>query len=396
MLPGERLGQYRDIEEATIVASRAVSARRRLRRCILRTSRGSMAAPMSEFERTLYRRVRLPGLGLVRARRHALLLRVMVVGGLILFTAMLFWLDRDGLKDTYDGHVSFGDVLYFTMVTLTTVGYGDIVPVTPMARLIDAFAVTPIRLLVWFIFIGTAYELLARNAIEAWRMQRLKKMLKNHSIICGYGRTGQVAVNELLSKGVDTRTILVLDARERSLLAAADAGLTALRGDPTHASSLSQAGIADAKAVIFSLARDDTTALAVLTARQMAPDVRIIALVRDEENVSLLQRAGADLVIHQGRVNGFLLADAVDTRFSVGFMIDLMTCRGRFNLSERRPLTDEIGQALGSFKSRLIVGLERDGSRYLYSADPEVRIRADDLLLVIDDRKVSRIQPVAQ
>lgn len=344
---------------------------------------------MVQHQQVLYRNVRLPFLGMLRGRERSLMLRVGIVLSLIMFTTLLFWFDRDGLRDGHDGHVTFIDVLYFTMVTLTTVGYGDIVPITQSARLIDAIAVTPIRLLVWYIFIGTAYEFLARNAIESWRLQRLKKMWKDHSIVCGFGRTGRIAARELLHKGLDARQIVVVDTREEALLAAGEEGMTGLRGDPTQSLSLVQAGIAHAKSLIFALARDDTTALAVLTARQMAPKVRIVALIRDEENLPLLRRAGADLVIHQGRVSGYLLADAVDTRFSVGFMIDLMTCRGRFNLGERLPLPEEIGKPLGHFKGRLIIGVERDGNRFLYSTDPDVRVEAGDLMLVIDDRKVS-------
>lgn len=56
---------------------------------------------------------------------------------------LLLWLDRDGLQDQIDGHVSFADVVYFTMITVTTVGYGDIVPVSTRARLLDALVVTP-------------------------------------------------------------------------------------------------------------------------------------------------------------------------------------------------------------------------------------------------------------
>src|SRR3546814_4159280 len=76
----------------------------------------------------------------------------------------IHWFDRGGLVDQVDGHISFGDVLYFTMITITTVGYGDIVPVTPRARMFDTIAVTPIRLFVWLIFLGTAYDFIDRKS----------------------------------------------------------------------------------------------------------------------------------------------------------------------------------------------------------------------------------------
>src|SRR3990170_1647874 len=78
---------------------------------------------------------------------------VALIGILILF----HWLEREGLKDTHDGHVSLLDVIYFTMISATTTGYGDIVPVTNQTRLFDALIVTPIRILFLLILAGSAY-----------------------------------------------------------------------------------------------------------------------------------------------------------------------------------------------------------------------------------------------
>jgi len=84
--------------------------------------------------------------------------RLLLALALIGVALAVHWFDRAGLRDNVDGAISFVDVLYFTMITVTTVGYGDIVPVTPQARLFDTFVVTPIRLFVWLIFLGTAYD----------------------------------------------------------------------------------------------------------------------------------------------------------------------------------------------------------------------------------------------
>src|SRR3954469_23552784 len=101
----------------------------------------------------------------------SLLLRVLLAFGLVAIALAVHWLDRDGLHDNVDGEVGFVDILYFTMITITTVGYGDIVPVTEQARLFDTFVVTPIRLFVWLIFLGTAYDFLLRRVWERWRMR---------------------------------------------------------------------------------------------------------------------------------------------------------------------------------------------------------------------------------
>ena len=138
----------------------------------LRLERGAAATPIL---------VRRPA----RSPEATLLMRVLLVAVLILAVFTVFLLDRAGLQDNIDGHVSIVDVIYFTMITISTVGYGDIVPVSATARLIDAFFVTPIRVFVWLIFIGTAYQLLIQRLLEEWRMTRLQRELADHVIVCG-------------------------------------------------------------------------------------------------------------------------------------------------------------------------------------------------------------------
>jgi voltage-gated potassium channel len=129
----------------------------------------------------------------------ALAARALLV--LVLAVFAVFMLDHDGLQDHIDGHVSLIDVVYFTMITITTVGYGDIVPVSDAARLIDAFFVTPVRIFVWFIFLGNAYQFIIQRLIEEWRMTRLQEQLRDHMILCGFGHSGSIAATELLLRG---------------------------------------------------------------------------------------------------------------------------------------------------------------------------------------------------
>jgi voltage-gated potassium channel len=158
------------------------------------------------------------------------------VFALLVFLAVVavLWLDRAGLKDHHDGHISFGDVIYFTFVTITTVGYGDIVPFTDRARMIDALFVTPARLIFIMIFVGTAYELVIQRWVESFRMERLQANLRDHVVICGFGASGQMAARELLARGTPPAHIVVIDVADGPLEDAADLGLTGLRGDASR------------------------------------------------------------------------------------------------------------------------------------------------------------------
>ena len=143
---------------------------------------------------------------------QSLLLRASLAAALTGVALAGHWIDRDGLRDNVDGAISFVDVLYFTAVTITTVGYGDIVPVTQQARLFDTFVVTPIRLFVWLIFLGTAYTFVFQRTWDRIRTRMIEKTLRDHYIVCGFGSGGEATVIELLRQGVDPKA----DRRHRS------------------------------------------------------------------------------------------------------------------------------------------------------------------------------------
>lgn len=218
--------------------------------------------------------------------------------GLIGIALAVHWFDRDGLRQSSGEPITLADVLYFTMITVTTVGYGDIVPVTQQARLFDTFVVTPIRLFVWLIFLGTAYDFLLKHVWEKWRMKVIQRNLEGHIVVAGYGTSGTEAVNELVRRGADVQTIVVLEQREVALRAAEAFGATVMEADATRNAALAAARIDRASALVVSAGRDDTSILIVLTARRLAPDVPISVVIRSEDNEPIAQQAGADVVIN--------------------------------------------------------------------------------------------------
>ena len=147
------------------------------------------------------------------------------------------------LHDEHDGEISFLDVVYFTFVTITTVGYGDIVPVTDRARLIDAILVTPARLIFIMIFVGTAYEIVMQRWVESFRMERLQAHLRDHIIICGFGAAGQMAAREILARGTPPAQIVVIDLADDGPRGRRATGLTGLRGDAVRADVLADAAV---------------------------------------------------------------------------------------------------------------------------------------------------------
>ena len=313
-----------------------------------------------------------------------LLLRAGLVLLLVAAVFLVFMLDRAGLRDNIDGHISATDVFYFTMITITTVGYGDIVPVSDQARLIDAFFVTPVRIFVWLIFLGTAYQLVLQRLIEEWRMLRLQRELKDHVILCGFGHSGSIAAHELLLRGWTADRLLIIDPDREEVAKAADRGFVGIHGDASKEEILRIAGVQRAHSLIVSVGRDDTTVLVVLTARSLSSEVRIIASVREPENIKLVRAGGADEIVSPPRFGGFLMADAVDTHGTVDFVSELLSYRGDYQLVKREPRPEEIGKTAREVEGTVIIEIQRGDKRHYCWRDCDIRIAPTDRVLAID------------
>ncbi|MDP2382806.1 MAG: potassium channel family protein [Nitrospirota bacterium] len=307
----------------------------------------------------------------------------------------LLWWDRDGLRDQIDGEVSFTDVVYFTMITVSTVGYGDIVPVSTRARLIDALIVTPIRFGIWFLFLGTAYQLILRKYMEGYRMAKLQGTLDRHIIICGFGHTGLSTTKELLSRGTRADQIVVVDRDEERVQLAGSLGVAAFQADATHEAVLREAIIDKAKAIIIAAGRDDSSALMLLTARHLNSNVRIIVSAKNEENVKLFKQGGADTIVSPATFGGYIIAAAVDHGHMVHYLDDLLTAGGRVGLIERTVRPDEIGITPANLKPDVLLRLYRGSTILSLSELDQIgQLQAGDILVLLtsgkksDDRKL--------
>ncbi len=318
-----------------------------------------------------------------RAPEKTLVLRLALVLFLIAFVVLVFWLDRDGLRDHYDGVVSFYDILYFAMITVTTVGYGDIVPISDSARLIDAFAVTPIRLFVWFIFLGTAYEFVVQKIIEDARMKKIRENLQDHVVLCGFGHSGLVAAAESVAKGIPPEKIVVIDSKQERVQLAADNGYIGLLGDATSEDLLNKASVRTARSILISPGRDDAAILMILTAHNMAPKAKILVSIKQEENIKLARISGANTVISPPKMGGYLLANGVDAEYAASFLADLMSSGGNVVLKERVATTKEIGKTMAQVTESIIVNVHTSEKNISCAERNDYVIQEGDFLLVI-------------
>ncbi|RKF21055.1 potassium transporter TrkA [Altericroceibacterium spongiae] len=278
-------------------------------------------------------------------------IRLSAALGLVFLVVMVHWWDRSGLVDNLDGEVSFLDVVYFTMISITTTGFGDIAPISDRARLVEAVIVTPIRFAVIFIFVGTAYNFIIKRSWEKFRMARIQDQLSNHVVVLGFGVSGSEAVGELIERGTDPSCIVVMDTSSDRLGQAEALGCNVIEADATRDESLIAVRIAEAQTVLVSAGRDDASILIVLTVRHLAPNVPISVVVRAADNEVLAHQAGADNVINPVRFTGLLLAGSAQGAHIADYLADLASITGRVQLVERSVLPEEIGKPLSELST---------------------------------------------
>ncbi|MGI4875380.1 MAG: potassium channel family protein [Janthinobacterium lividum] len=211
-------------------------------------------------------------------------------------------------------HFSFVDAFYMTVITASTVGFGEVHPLSDGGRIFVSFYILFNLLVVaYLVSVLTTYifdgEL--RHLFRMIRADQEIKSFRNHVIVCGFGRNGYKAYDELRLSG--TRAVVV--EQNQQLLAAANEALhqqiPAVFGDATTENTLRQAGIEHARALITALPKDADNVFVALTARELNPNLTIIARASARSSVSKLISAGANSVVLPDEIGGSHMANLV-------------------------------------------------------------------------------------
>ncbi|MEV0728910.1 potassium channel family protein [Polymorphospora sp. NPDC050346] len=318
---------------------------------------------------------------------RALSLRLAAAIGLVLAIVAVVYFDRDGYRDVNEDELNLIDCFYYAVVTLSTTGYGDITPITDTARLVNVLVITPARVLFLIILVGTTLEVLTEQYRTNLRLTRWRKRVKDHVIICGYGTKGRSAISALLENGVDKQRIVVVERNATGVRQATAAGLVAIEGSATRSSTLNEAHVKHAKAVIIATNSDDAAVLVALTVRQLtAGQVRIIAAVREAENAPLLKQSGAHHVIVSSATAGRLLGLSTSAPPLIDVVEDLLTPGQGMALAMRSAERAEVGSSPRDLDT-LVIALVRRGKVVSLAEPGATAIETGDLLVYVrDDR----------
>ena len=296
--------------------------------------------------------------------RESLAVRVLIAVACVVITTLLVWAERDGYNDSADGSISALDSLYYATVTLSTTGYGDVTPVSDIARLSNIVIITPLRFVFLIVLVGTTIEVLTQAARQRSRVNRWRRTMKQHTVIVGFGVKGQAALRSLLAHGVAPQELVVIADDRYAVAEATRRGVVGVVGDAREESVLRDAGIPSASRVVIAADQDDTAIMVTLRVRAMAPSATIVAAAREASAADLLRQSGADRVITHAESAGNLMGLSLLSG-NVGEMVEDLMDTGRGLEVMERPITRaELGLAPSDVQSagELVLAVVRDGA----------------------------------
>lgn len=301
-------------------------------------------------------------------------------------------------------HMSFVDALYMSVITISTVGFGEVKPLSPVGRLFT------IGLIIGgvgtaFYLLATAAELLIegrlREYLGATAMHRKIHTLEGHVIVCGFGRFGRVVAEELVRNQFPMVVIDVDPANEADLT---KLGVLYLIGDAMRDDVLEDAAIRHARAIVVATASDADNVYITLSAREKNPSIAIHARGESESGMRRLKLAGADQVISAYQRGGIRVAQAILRPSVVDFLELSMPGRGdevdleQIRVDAGSSLAGKAVDAVEREARKLrVVALKRGSDPITLIPDSSTVISAGDLLVVIGDRaSLKRLAEIVQ
>lgn len=283
------------------------------------------------------------------------------------------------------------DAVYMTVITITTVGYGEVHPLSTAGRV---FTIGLILVGVGtFFYAATLFMslLVGGELFERRRTRRLSRMLddlRDHYIVCGFGRIGGIIANEFARQGAP---FVIIERNAERMHRAIERGYLAVAADASNEDVLRRVRIDRARGLIAAVSTDAENVYAILSARLMRPDLFIVGRAESDDARAKIKRAGADRVISPYHLGGLQLAQTA-LRPAVVDFVELATSSENLDLNlEQVHIGDEsplIGRSLIEAGLRqkygvVVVGIRRADGHMDFNPEPDAAMRAGDDLVVL-------------
>lgn len=277
---------------------------------------------------------------------------------------------------------NWSDSLYMTLMVLTTVGFNEVHQLHPAGEYFtDFLMVVGIGLMLYLLTVlaDSALRGVLDPARARLRKERRLRMLKDHTLVCGYGQVGEAVCAALLAAG---RRVLVIDTDPERLAAATARGLHTLSGDATDEDDLKRAGIEKAGALVSVINSDPANLYVVLSARGLVPELMIIARASDESAAQKMRRAGASEVVNPYQLSGNRIARLMIAPNLASFLGSTLD-PDHFTVREMAVPPAYVGRSIEQFgqdSGALVVAIWR-GNQALRARPQDTLLESDSLLL---------------
>ncbi len=283
------------------------------------------------------------------------------------------------------------DAFYMTLTTITTVGYQEIHPLSRAGRVFNSFLIffgVSAMLVALGTMTQTIIELELQERFGKRRKKRMIDQLRNHFIVCGFGRVGRNAALELKRA---KKTFLVVDRSEERVDRAMRAGMLAVVADATRDDSLREAGVLSARGLIAALPSDAENLFIILSAKTLNPNLTVVTRASEEEAGEKLRRAGADTVFAPYTMAGHRLAHALVRPHVVEFFDFATSAVGPRIMTEQvwvAPGSIAAGKPLSAIitageSDLIILAIRKANGEMVFNPSPATQISGGDYFIVL-------------
>ena len=285
------------------------------------------------------------------------------------------------------------DAIYMTVITITTVGYGEVEPLTPAEKLFTSILIiTSIFIVAFNISVITEY-VLNKNNIGNLREKRVHKIIhkmKNHIIVCGFGRNGKQAAEKLLDYNKD---FVIIEKDHEVVDRFSDDGFLFIEGNANEDEVLIEAGIERASTLICALPSDADNLFIVLSARQINPKLKIISRATEETSYRKMKLAGADNVILPDKIGGDHMASLVVVPDLIEFLDNLSISGTEESINVEQVSFENVcpngnEQAIKDLDIRQetgcsVIGYKTPSGEYIVNPEPSLVLQKGSKLILI-------------
>ncbi len=319
-------------------------------------------------------------MGISRLFTVAILVAITVMGGAL------------GFMILGDESWSFLDALYMAVITLSTVGFSEVHPLTEAQRIWTILIISFGIGIVLYAFSQAAQFILNFDLLRRRRMEYKASQLRNHFIVCGFGRMGKVICSELSSQNL---SFVIIDSNSDKINDIRESGLTYVQGDATMDETLKKANLKDAKGLVVVLSSDSDNLFVTMSARTMNPELFITSRCSVDSNTVKLKRAGADKVVNPYIAGGHKMADLL-VEPALEDSVELMTPKENLDLAIEEIKVSTLkgfsGKSIRNAGLReeyglLIAGVIEESGEVIISPGPDIMLDNNQILMLMGEKE---------